>query len=463
MPCVVLSATETGIQKQNICIHTSLSLGGLISARLLLATVDAAGAQSGRRASSKKVTVPGPRAPTGTVTSSHQQMTSVTDEIYECELSANTSLNDVSLDCKEPTYKVIVRLSNTSAEGHQAFKCKTNAPRRWSVKPNGGILNPGQSIDVYFKLASQSEAAAAAAFENSDRHMIVSAAVSAEEAARLQQQRKDHPRSSLAAPDLGMPGVSQIRVTPVFQLDAAHAAAAAPANAVQTAADAAPAIAAPSAVSLTSPHMKGHAPPTVASIGTIETMHSPLISPAPSVSASPLLPASDGAAPDAAPSPPSPTPKSAPRFNGASAATPFAKQESVAARIAELNRWNASQIQGLLAQGNGFSTAAGGAGGQQLSNGADDGASVAGSEDGGRRTHGRRGLAGYLLSLLNRGSEEFVPWLSWKVRCAVDLARHHTLSASHSRLRSLETASSLQMVAAQQQTCGDSLHTHYSL
>ena len=33
MPCVVLSATETG--NKNFCIHTSLSLGGLISARLL--------------------------------------------------------------------------------------------------------------------------------------------------------------------------------------------------------------------------------------------------------------------------------------------------------------------------------------------------------------------------------------------------------------------------------------------
>ena len=36
-------------------------------------------------------------------------------------------------------------------------------------------------------------------------------------------------------------------------------------------------------------------------------------------------------------------------------------------------------------------------------------------DEGGSGRGARSGLLGYLLSLLSRGGDEFVPWLSWKV------------------------------------------------
>ena len=49
-------------------------------------------------------------------------------------LSTKSTSEDISAACTAASgFKIVVKLSNASASSHQAYKCKTNAPRRWSV------------------------------------------------------------------------------------------------------------------------------------------------------------------------------------------------------------------------------------------------------------------------------------------------------------------------------------------
>ena len=113
-------------------------------------------------------------------------------------LSTKSTSEDISAACTAASgFKIVVKLSNASASSHQAYKCKTNAPRRWSVRPNGGVIAPGEEIEVVFKLCGSTMQGLA-----QDRHLILTAPVAADEARRLLKQRAERPRSSPEAPDL---------------------------------------------------------------------------------------------------------------------------------------------------------------------------------------------------------------------------------------------------------------------
>ena len=109
---------------------------------------------------------------------------------------------DVVAECTAASgFVSVVRLSNGTAT-FQAYKCKTNAPRHWSVKPNGGVIGPGEDLDVIFKLKSAHPGI------ETDRHLVLTAPVTAEEAQRLREQREARPRSSPETPGFDTPGVS---------------------------------------------------------------------------------------------------------------------------------------------------------------------------------------------------------------------------------------------------------------
>ena len=125
-------------------------------------------------------------------------------------LALGDAVEDFSLACSAPEYRITLRMTNDTGS-HQAWKMKTNAPQRWSVRPNGGVLNPGEAVDVAFKLCGVSMEGI-----ESDRHLIINAPVAIAVAARLSEQRRQNPRASLDVPNLETPGVGQRRMTPVF-------------------------------------------------------------------------------------------------------------------------------------------------------------------------------------------------------------------------------------------------------
>ena len=300
-------------------------------------------------------------------------------EIHAVRLGLS-SVDDVELPCRAPGYRIVVQLVNGETEP-QIFKCKTSAPRRWSVRPNSGVLDPGESVDVTFKLAAQSEEAANAAKVDPDRHLIVSSVVRVEVAEGLRTQRKQHP-PTFDAPMLDSPGASQLRVSPIFS-------APLPIRSFPPATRT-PAVQIPVPVGT----MNGAAPSDAESYGSVGAPL-PLAGATPNGNPPMLTPLSS-------PMPPSPAPpKSAPR----TAPTPFQKQASVAERVAELNRRNSDSPTRLASDVAMLDPAAPPGGGPSAED-SDD-------EDG--RGARKGGLANYLLSLLHRGADEFVPWLSWKV------------------------------------------------
>lgn len=290
-------------------------------------------------------------------------------------LSIDASVHEVELRCGD---RIVVRLLNDSLMA-QAFKVKTNGPRRWSVKPNGGVLSAGECAEVTFKLIAQSNLDTAAATTEFDRHLILSAPVDSLNAARLRQQRLQSPRSSLDTPTLETPSVSQLRITPIFGSSGHHA------DAMLTP------VAAPPPAPGFMPVQHSVVPPTEAAVAAVAASQ-PMLSPFVSPMSSPLLPNEPPSAEVvAAPTPPQLPPQ-----------TPMQKQQSVAERVAALDRRLAPLAQRSKLNGSHVA--------------APDDASEGGSSDARRVASGRRStLVGYLLSLLNRGSDELLPWLSWKI------------------------------------------------
>jgi hypothetical protein len=122
------------------------------------------------------------------------------------DLSEEARAWDLVSRCEAPEYAIVVALRNIGA-APQAFKCKTNAPRRWSVRPNGGVVEPGETVEVCIRVMQR--ASALAGIED-DRHLILSAPVSEHDAARLRELRDSNNLHSET------PGVSQTRLTPTF-------------------------------------------------------------------------------------------------------------------------------------------------------------------------------------------------------------------------------------------------------
>lgn len=104
------------------------------------------------------------------------------------------------------------------------YKAKTNAPRRWLVRPNAGVIEPGASLAVDFtllsplNLASGSDSAdrRAGMLEASsladDRFLLISAAVSPEEAAILRERRADGARTDCPSLHEEHPAASLSRI-----------------------------------------------------------------------------------------------------------------------------------------------------------------------------------------------------------------------------------------------------------
>ena len=278
-------------------------------------------------------------------------------------LSTKSTSEDISAACTAASgFKIVVKLSNASASSHQAYKCKTNAPRRWSVRPNGGVIAPGEEIEVVFKLCGSTMQGLA-----QDRHLILTAPVAADEARRLLKQRAERPRSSPEAPDLETPGVSQRRLTPQF--DAWPGSNGGVANG-HTDTDA-------------SEVEEEALPPTMNGVNGMHT-------PASTMATSPDgIMSDDGRMMSGGPKEPPPS------------AGAQRRMMSVQARVAEIDRRNSG---GTLSVGSLGDVEEG------------EGEESVPSEYASRTFRWRRhSFIGWLLDLLGRMSEELVPWLSWKV------------------------------------------------
>ena len=108
-------------------------------------------------------------------------------------------------------YEYIVSLCNTT-ETPQAFKCKTNAPRRWLVRPSTGVISPGEAVDVSIKVNRSSSLDGL----QDDRQRILCAPISPEEAERLRLLRETNPREASPPLQEDTPGLTQALVIPQF-------------------------------------------------------------------------------------------------------------------------------------------------------------------------------------------------------------------------------------------------------
>lgn len=97
----------------------------------------------------------------------------------------------------------------------------TNAPRRWSVRPNGGVLEPGQTIAVSLTLTRPSAKDSLAG----DHHLILSVPISREEATRLYELRTSNGKASIPALTIDNPQVRAVRRSPLPDTPAAPAIA----------------------------------------------------------------------------------------------------------------------------------------------------------------------------------------------------------------------------------------------
>jgi hypothetical protein len=117
---------------------------------------------------------------------------------------------EASLVCGAPRFTLQLNLSN-HGELPLGFKAMTNAPRRWSVKPNGGVVEPGTTVQIVLSLIT---ARAKESFAN-DHHLILSLPLQPEDVARLLQLRSaENGRVSIPSLTQDNPQVSQVRLSP---------------------------------------------------------------------------------------------------------------------------------------------------------------------------------------------------------------------------------------------------------
>ncbi len=119
--------------------------------------------------------------------------------------------HDIDLNWQPSSTVAWVRLRNACTET-LVFKVLTNAPRRWTVRPNSLAIRPGVSVDVSLSIA----AGAAGEDASEDRHLILYVPVTAEEAARVAEARRTkRPREGAPIERLqqGNDGVGHVRIT----------------------------------------------------------------------------------------------------------------------------------------------------------------------------------------------------------------------------------------------------------
>jgi len=112
-------------------------------------------------------------------------------------------VSDHFVEISTPELSATLRLVN-GGDRPLGYKAKTNTPRRWLVRPNSGVIEPGSSLSVIFTLLSplaesgQNRAGLIDARSLSDdRFLLISAPVSPDEAAAL-RCRADGSRADVA-------------------------------------------------------------------------------------------------------------------------------------------------------------------------------------------------------------------------------------------------------------------------
>ena len=270
---------------------------------------------------------------------------------------------DVTIECAAPDYAIYLELCNESSQ-HQVFKLKTNAPGRWFVKPNGGIIAPGEKAYLSIRVAQRDNMRGV----EDDRHLVLSAPISAAEAEEIRGHRESQPRSSPHKPRADDPDASLLRVTPSFPV------------AAPSSADAAPMALSPTVTSsATLPAAKpGHSPGD----RLMSEMQSPV--------QSPML---------------TPTSHVASSGQAKAAIVESPRRVSVTEQVAELDRKYSTLFQS--ASRHGMRRAGRGSTGAEEDE--EDGTSSAGSSAGSGRP---RSLFERLLSLLSAMADEAIPWLS---------------------------------------------------
>ena len=93
-----------------------------------------------------------------------------------------------------PALTATLLLANTS-EVPLGYKAKTNAPRRWLVRPNIAAIPPGGTLRVSLSLLGPPGSLLAVSSLNEDRVLILSAPLEEEEVVEALEQRREIPSS----------------------------------------------------------------------------------------------------------------------------------------------------------------------------------------------------------------------------------------------------------------------------
>lgn len=66
---------------------------------------------------------------------------------HEIVVGTEPGVSEARVEFDTPGWTITVQLYNPSSMD-VGFKALTNSPRRWSVKPNGGVVRPHGRLDV---------------------------------------------------------------------------------------------------------------------------------------------------------------------------------------------------------------------------------------------------------------------------------------------------------------------------
>jgi hypothetical protein len=141
--------------------------------------------------------------------------------VDELVLHQPRTVADYEVSLATPELSTTLRLVNGS-DVVLGYKAKTNAPRRWLVRPNSGVIEPGASFAVDLSLLSPLVTGAEIADRRAgmldvrsiadDRFLLISAPVSPEEAAVLRERRADGARADCPSLHQDHPAASLSRL-----------------------------------------------------------------------------------------------------------------------------------------------------------------------------------------------------------------------------------------------------------
>jgi len=110
------------------------------------------------------------------------------------QLGSERSVSEMEFDMVAPALTATLLLANTS-EVPLGYKAKTNAPRRWLVRPNIAAIPPGGTLRVSLSLLGPPGSLLAVSSLNEDRVLILSAPLEEEEVVEALEQRREIPSS----------------------------------------------------------------------------------------------------------------------------------------------------------------------------------------------------------------------------------------------------------------------------